>query len=100
MCDIIEAMGTVAINKAMKKIYTEADVFHELYRRSSYFKTFKITVKASERRGFSLHRFGQEKYSLIIILSLVSPNHMVEAISFFPDSIMIGLITYKSNNGY
>ena len=51
MWDIIGAMGTVAGNKALKKIHTEAeDIFHELHRRASNMCCISETRRKSERQ--------------------------------------------------
>ena len=67
---------------------------------SNDFKAFEITLKASKKEKHFSASICIEVYSLKHILSFVLSNHMVDAISFLHNSVMICFIAYKSINGY
>ena len=54
-------MSTTTVNKALKKVHTEAeDVFHELYRRASSMCCIPDTRRKSERQKHRTNLKGDD----------------------------------------
>ena len=75
--------------------------FEALQCSSNYFKAFKITVNASEKEKlFSASIWPRGVIINIYFKPRLAQLHGRSYLIFFSVSIMICLITYKSNNGY